>query len=51
MDREKLDNIVELMVELLGVEEVLSELTKAQSTKELQENLEYIDHMNELHLM
>lgn len=51
MDRIELDEIVERMVELMGMEKVLIELTQAQSSKELQENLEYIDHMNELHLM
>ena len=50
MNREELDTIVEQMVELLGVEETLVELTKAMSSDELQENLEYIDNMQELHL-
>lgn len=50
MNREELDNIVEQMVELLSAEEVLNDLTKAMSTDELQENLEYIDRMQDLNL-
>lgn len=39
------DAIVERMVELLGPEETLSDLTQAMSSVELQENLEYIDRI------
>lgn len=38
------------MVELMGAETVLEELARAMSSDELQENLEYIDRMNETEL-
>lgn len=43
---EKMDE----MVELMGAEAVLEELARAMSSDELQENLEYIDRMNETDL-
>ena len=49
--REELDNIVEQMIEMIGIEETLDDLTKAMSTKELQENLEHIDNMRDLNIM
>lgn len=51
MSRYELECIVDRMVELMGVHEVLNELTQAQETRELQANLEFIDRMNELGLM
>lgn len=51
MDRIELDEIVERMVEMMGMEKLLIELTQAQDTTELQANLEHIDRMNELDLM
>lgn len=51
MDRYELETIVARMVELIGIEEMLAELTRAQSTDELQANLEFIDRMNDLCLM
>ena len=43
---EKMDE----MVEMLGAETVLEELARAMSSDELQENIEYIDRMNETEL-
>ena len=43
---EKMDE----MVEMLGAETVLEKLARAMSSDELQENLEYIDRMNETEL-
>ena len=51
MNREELNSLVDQMVELLGVEETLNEFTKAMSTDELQENLEYIDRMQDLNII
>lgn len=49
-NRAELNEIIDQMVEYLGAEETLKELASAMSTDELQENLEYISHMQELHL-
>lgn len=43
---EKLDELKEIM----GAEELLEELGKAMSDKELQENLEFIDRMHDTNL-
>lgn len=51
MSRYELECIVDRMVETMGVQEVLYELTQAQETRELQSNLEFIDQMNDLDLM
>ena len=48
MDKDKLYKIVEKMTEQLGTQELLDSLVMAMSSKELQENLEYIDRMNDL---
>ena len=48
MDKDKLYEIVEKMTEQLGAQELLDSLVMAMSSKELQENLEYIDRMNDL---
>ena len=48
MDKDKLYEIVEKMTEQLGTQELLDSLVMAMSSKELQENLEYIDRMNGL---
>lgn len=50
-NREELNKVVNEMVEILGIEKTLDEIVKAQSTDELEKNLEYINHMWELHLM
>ena len=48
MDKDKLYEIVEKMTEQLGTQGLLDSLVMAMSSKELQENLEYIDRMNDL---
>ena len=48
MTKDKLYEIVEKMTEQLGTQELLDSLVMAMSSKELQENLEYIDRMNDL---
>ena len=48
MDKDKLYEIVEKMTEQLGAQELLDSLVMSMSSKELQENLEYIDRMNDL---
>ena len=48
MDKQELYEIVEKMTEQLGTQELLDSLVMAMSSKELQENLEYIDRMNGL---
>ena len=48
MDKQELYEIVEKMTEQLGSQELLDSLVMAMSSKELQENLEFIDRMNDL---
>ena len=48
MDKDKLYEIVEKMTEQLGTQELLDSLVMAMSSKELQENLEFIDRMHDL---
>ena len=48
MEKAELYEIVEKMIEQLGIEVLLEDLVMAMSAKELQENLEYIDRMNGL---
>ena len=50
LDKNELMEKVDEMVELMGADAVLEELTLAMSSNELQENLEYIDRMNETNL-
>ena len=50
MSRYGLETIMFKMVELMGAEEVLKELSMALSTDELEDNLEFIDRMNDLNL-
>lgn len=38
------------MVEMLGADVAINELAKAMSSKELEDNLKYIDRMNDLDL-
>ena len=51
MQRYELENVIGRMVDLMGAEEVLMELTRAMSTDELEENLEFISRMNDLGVM
>ena len=41
-DRNELYEILDEMVQMLGIEQVLDEMVKAQDSDELQANLEYI---------
>lgn len=50
LNKNKLFEKMDEMIELMGAETVLEELARAMSSDELQENLEYIDRMNETNL-
>lgn len=50
LDKNELMVKMDEMVEMLGAEAVLEELARAMGSDELQENLEYIDRMNETEL-
>ena len=50
MNREELNEIVDQIIDTIGIENFVDDLTKAQSTKELHDNLEYIDNMRDLNL-
>lgn len=50
MNKVELMEVVENMVEIIGETEFLEELLLAMSSKELEENLEYINRMNELNI-
>lgn len=50
LDKNELMEKMDEMVELMGVNAVLEELARAMNSDELQENLEYIDRMNETDL-
>lgn len=50
MDKSKLFKKWEAMRELLGTEQMLSELYSAMSFDEAKENLEHIDRMHDLNL-
>lgn len=50
LDKNELMEKLDEMVEILGVEYVLENLTLAMSSDELQENLEYVDRLNETNL-
>ena len=50
LDKNELMEKLDEMVEILGVEYVLENLALAMSSDDLQENLEFVDRMNETHL-
>lgn len=50
LDKNELMEKLDAMVETLGVEYVLENLALAMSSDELQENLEYVDRMNDTNL-
>lgn len=50
MEREYLEEIVNLMTEKIGCDGVLDELVDAMNSNELEENLRYIDRTNDLHI-
>lgn len=49
-NRSELNEVLDVMIEILGADGLLQELANAQDTRELQENLEYISDMWELDL-
>lgn len=50
MDKNELMEKMDEMVTILGAETVLEELARAMSSDELQDNLEYVDRMQETNL-
>lgn len=48
MEKAKLYELMEQMENCLGTKQLLDELFNALSSQELEENLEYIDRMNDL---
>ena len=50
MDKNELMEKLDEMVAILGAETVLEELARAMSSDELQDNLEYVDRMQEIEL-
>lgn len=50
MSRRGLEYILDRMVELAGADKVLMELSQAMSTDDLEDNLEFIDRMNDWNL-
>ena len=49
-NRNELNEVIDVMIEILGADGLLQELANAQDTRELQENLEYISDMWDLDL-
>ena len=49
MDKNKLMDIAENMIEQMGAENLLDELLLAMDVDELRANLEYIDSVNDLY--
>ena len=49
-DRNELNEVLDTMVDMLGIEQVLQDLANAQDTSELQANLEYMSRMWDLEL-
>ena len=50
MSRFGLEYILDRMVKIAGADEVLLELARAMSIDELEDNLEFIDRMNDWNL-
>ena len=50
MAKDDLMNKLDEMVEMLGFNETINELARAMSSNELEDNLKYIDRMNDLNL-
>lgn len=51
MNKEELMNKADEMRELMGDELFINELLKSMDSKELGENLEFIDQMNDLEIL
>ena len=50
MNKNELMNKLNELIELLGADATINELAKAMDSKELEEDLKYIDRMNDLNL-
>lgn len=50
MNKNELMNKLDEMVEMFGANTTINELAKAMDSKELEEDLKYIDRMNDLNL-
>lgn len=50
MNKNDLMNKLDELVEMLGAENAITELAKAMDSNELENDLKYIDRMNDLHL-
>ena len=50
MNKNELMNKLNDLVDLLGADATINELAKAMDSKELEENLKYIDRMDDLNL-
>lgn len=50
MNKNELMNKLNELIELFGADATVNELAKAMDSKELEENLKYIDRMNDLNL-
>ena len=50
MNKNELMNKLNELIEMLGADATINELAKAMDSKELEENLKYIDRMNDLNL-
>ena len=50
MSKDQLFDKLDKMVEMLGADETILSLAKAMDSRELEDNLKYIDRMNDLNL-
>lgn len=50
MNKNELMNKLDELVEMVGAENAIAELAKAMDSKELEEDLRYIDRMEDLNL-
>ena len=50
MNKNELMNKLDELVEMLGADNAINELAKAMDSKELEENLKFIDRMHDLNL-
>ena len=50
MNKNELMNKLNELIELFGADTAINELAKAMDSKELEEDLKYIDRMNDLNL-
>jgi hypothetical protein len=50
MNKNELMNKLDELVEMFGADAAINELARAMSSNELEDNLKYIDRMNDLNL-